>query len=74
MDEKNNPVLSRTKEVIINGNKFIVTTHYKENGRETAEQKLFRYVSDRIAGDLKTIESAVFNAFLTCYPGNSTPI
>ena len=59
MDEKNGSVLSRTKEVIINGNKFIVTTHFKENGRETAEQKLLRYVSSCISNELRTSTNAV---------------
>ena len=42
-------VLSKTEEMLIGKNKYIVTTHFKEGGRETAEQKLARFVSDRIA-------------------------
>jgi hypothetical protein len=41
---------SNTSEMIIGKNRYIVTTHFKENGRETAEDKLLRIVADRISG------------------------
>ena len=49
--EKASPIRSQTTEMIIGKCRYIVTTHFKENGRETAEQKMLRYVSDRIAED-----------------------
>ena len=56
---ENKPIRSRTKETIIGKNKYIVTTHFKENGRETAEQKLLRYVSARISRELKSPKNPV---------------
>ena len=47
------PVLSRTRDVKIGEVTYIVTSHFKENGRETAEQKLERYVQNRIEDELK---------------------
>jgi hypothetical protein len=52
--DENKPVLSKTSEMLIGKVTYTVTTHYNENGRETAEQKLFRYISDRISADMKT--------------------
>jgi hypothetical protein len=37
--------------------RYIVITHFKENGRETAEDKLLRYVSNRITADVKNPEN-----------------
>ncbi len=31
---------------------YIVTTHYNKNGRETAEDKLFKLVSEHISKEL----------------------
>lgn len=45
--------LSKTDEIVIGNNKYIVSTHYKKDARETAEQKLLRYVTNCIANDLK---------------------
>jgi hypothetical protein len=59
MENKQKPVLSRTEEVVIGRNRYIVTTHFKENGRETAEDKLFRVVTSRISHQLKTPKKAV---------------
>jgi hypothetical protein len=47
------PIISNTAEMVIGKNKYIVTTHFKENGRETAKDKLLRYVSNRITADVK---------------------
>lgn len=41
--------LSNTSEMIIGKTRYIVTTHFKENGRETAEDKLLKFVTDRIS-------------------------
>ena len=48
---------SQTTEIVIGKCKYIVTTHYKENGRETAEDKLFRLVSDRVSAKLRLANS-----------------
>jgi len=47
------PVRSQTDEMRIGTVTYIVTTHFNENGRETAEDKLARIVSGRIAAELK---------------------
>ena len=60
---ENKPVLSRTTEMKIGKVNYIVTSHYKENGRETAEQKLLRYVTARVAEELKKPENAAISAF-----------
>ena len=57
--EKMVPVRSKTTEMLIGNCKYIITTHFKENGRETAEQKLLRLVSDRVAAEIKSQENAV---------------
>ena len=44
---------TQTKKKIIGGTTYIVTTHYSENARETAEDKLVRIVSDRILMEIK---------------------
>jgi len=33
--------------------KYIVTTHFKENGRETAEHKLLNIVAERITDGME---------------------
>ena len=53
MKTANEPTMSKTTEMKIGKVNYIVTTHYNNNGRETAEQKLFRFVTDRIAEDAK---------------------
>ena len=49
MNTNNN--LSKTSEIKIGNVTYIVTSHYKEDGNETAEDKLFRFVSDCIAAE-----------------------
>ena len=51
--EMNSPVQSKTEEMVIGKNKYIVTTTYSENARETIEQKYLRYVTDRISSAMK---------------------
>ena len=53
----NDPIRSNTTIMHIGKVTYIVTTYFNENGQETAEQKLRRYVTDRISEDLKTIEN-----------------
>ena len=50
------PIRSQTSEMRFGNVTYIVNTHYKENGRETAEQKLLRYVSKRISAEIKSGE------------------
>ena len=57
MSDENKPVRSQTSEIKFGNITYIVNTHYKENGRETAEQKLLRYVTNRISADSKDSES-----------------
>ena|GEM_PF-1170213 len=51
------PVHSRTSETLIGKTKYVVTTHYNENGRETAEDNLLRCVTSRVSGELKKAEN-----------------
>ena len=55
----NKPILSQTSEMRIGKVNYIITTHYNENGSETAEDKLFRLVSNRIANDVKGINPLI---------------
>ena len=55
-------VRSRTSEMKIGKTVYIVTTHYNENGRENAEEKLFRIVSDHISKELKNLENTTVYA------------
>jgi len=47
------PVLSKTVKTVIGKNLYIVNVHYKRDGRETAEQKYLRYVTNLVAEELK---------------------
>jgi hypothetical protein len=55
-----NPIRSKTEVMVIGKNKYIVNTHFKENGRETAEQKLLRLVSNRISAEMKKPINSAF--------------
>ena len=55
--EKSVPVRSKTTEMVIGKCKYIVTAHYNETGHETAEDKLFRIVADRISSEMKSPET-----------------
>ena len=59
MNTEKKPVRSRTSEMMINGTTYIVTTHYNEKARETAEQKMLRLVTNRVTEALKTPKKAV---------------
>jgi hypothetical protein len=48
------PVLSRTTEMKIGRVNYIVTANYKPDGRETAEQKYLKYVTNRVAEEIKS--------------------
>ena len=52
METKNKPILTEKTVTIIGNTTYIVTTHFKENARETAEQKLLRLVTDRVATEI----------------------
>jgi len=51
-------ITSRTSEMNIGNITYIVTTHYNKDGRETAEQKLLRLVTDRVSSELKNSEKS----------------
>ncbi|GHU53423.1 hypothetical protein FACS1894132_05540 [Clostridia bacterium] len=51
--EKSTLVRSKTTEMKIGKVNYIVTTHCNPSGRETAEQKYLRYVTERVAEELK---------------------
>jgi len=55
--ENNTPVYSRTTEMQIGKCKYIVTSHYNENGRETADDKFLRYVQNRVSDKIKDAEN-----------------
>ena len=43
---------SRASEMVIGKTIYIVTTSFAESATETVEQKLVRYVADRISSDV----------------------
>jgi hypothetical protein len=49
---------AKATEMKIGKIKYIVTTHCNPNGRETAEQKYLRYVTERVAEELKKPQSS----------------
>ena len=55
--EKKTPVRSKTTETKIGNTVYIVTTHFKEDARENAEQKMLRLVSERVSAELKSPEN-----------------
>ena len=62
----NKPVLSQTSEIKIGKVTYIVNTHYKKDGRETAEDKLFRLVSNRISVELNNSKESAEKAEIPC--------
>ena len=52
MNTENKPVRSRTSEMTIGKTTYIITTTFNENACETVEQKLVRFISDRISSDV----------------------
>ena len=54
MFENDKQNISQKTKMEIGGITYIVNTHFKENGRETAEQKLLRYVTNRISAEMKS--------------------
>jgi len=55
MDTERKPVRSQTSVMIIGKTTYTVTTTFNENARETVEQKLVRYIADRISRDINNI-------------------
>lgn len=53
------PVRSRTSEMVIGKTTYIVTTSFTENATETVEQKLIRYVADRISSDVNKSDTSL---------------
>jgi len=52
MLENNKPILTQKSEIQIGNITYIVNTHFKENGRETAEKKMLRYVVNCISKEI----------------------
>ena len=52
-ERENNPIRSQTGEMLIGNNAYIVTTHFKNNASETAEDKLLSYVVERMSMEFK---------------------
>jgi dTDP-D-glucose 4,6-dehydratase len=50
---------SKTKEYIIGGAKYIVTSIFSENAKETVEQKLIKYISERVVEDYRMAMKAI---------------
>ena len=65
MKTKNIPIRSNTTLMRIGKVTYIVTTHFNENGRETAEQKLLRYVSVRVSEYMRSINVVASWRYLT---------
>ena len=59
MNAINTPIRSQKTEMAIGNTTFIIITHFKENARENAEQKLLRFVSDQIANEMKQPQNLV---------------
>ena len=55
--EKSKPILSQKSEMVIGTTTYIVNTIFKENARETAEDKLLRVVNNRISNELGNPQS-----------------
>ena len=47
--EKKSNVLTKTEEMVIGKNKYIVITSFSETARETVEQKYLRYVTGKVS-------------------------
>ena len=60
-EQKKAPRLTETRTVI-NGVEYIVKSFFKEDARETAEQKLLRLVKDCVAAEIKKTDGAVFSS------------
>jgi hypothetical protein len=53
------PVLSKTSEMKIGRVTYIVNSHYKADGRETADEKYLRYITNRVTDEVKKPVNAV---------------
>ena len=52
--ENTSTVNSKVSKITIGKTTFIITTSFSEKSTETVQNKLVRYISDRIASDVKT--------------------
>jgi hypothetical protein len=52
MVDENKPIRSKTSEMKFGNTTYIVTTTFNEHARETVEQKLLQFVSDRISNEI----------------------
>jgi hypothetical protein len=53
--------------MVIGNSIYLVTTHFKSDGRETAEDKLVRLISDRAFDKEKTEKNSEIAAEIPCY-------
>jgi hypothetical protein len=53
------PNRSQESEMLIGSCKYIVTTHFKGNARETAEDKLLQYVASCISAEDNGAENGI---------------
>jgi hypothetical protein len=54
-----NKKLVQTSEMVIGNTTYIITTHFKENARETAEDKLLRIITNRISAEINGQKDAI---------------
>jgi hypothetical protein len=54
--EKTEAVRSRTKEYVIDGAKYIVTSTFSETAKETVEDKVLKYISDKVSSEIKSAD------------------
>lgn len=60
-DEKKGSRSIETRTVV-NGVEYVVKSFFREDARETAEQKLLRLVRERVAVEINNTEGAVFRS------------
>ncbi|MCL1904284.1 MAG: transposon-encoded TnpW family protein [Oscillospiraceae bacterium] len=56
---ENKPIRSQTSEMKIGTTTYIVHTHFDENARENAVDKLVRLATNRIADELNGSKNAI---------------
>ena len=54
----NTPVRSRTTEMQIAKTTYIVTSTFNENARESVEQKLLRFIAERVRAEMNASKTA----------------
>ena len=62
MSETKTAPRSTETRTVVNGVEYIVQSVFKEDARETAEQKLLRLVKECVVAEIKKTEGAVFSS------------